>query len=59
MVVSLDADTAQPYLRGETLEAAGPDGWALVAVDDWPLGWGRRVGGIVKNFYPKGLRLMG
>ena len=51
--------TAQPYLRGETLEAAGPDGWALVAVDDWPLGWGRRVGGIVKNFYPKGLRLMG
>jgi NOL1/NOP2/sun family putative RNA methylase len=59
MTIPLDSDAAERYLRGETWPMAGPDGWALVTVDGWPLGWGRRVGGIVKNFYPKGLRLVG
>lgn len=44
------------YLRGETLAIEGPDGWALVTVNGWPIGWGRRISGVVKNFYPKGLR---
>ena len=44
------------YLRGETFEAEGADGWCIVFVDGISLGWGKRVGGVVKNHYPKGLR---
>jgi NOL1/NOP2/fmu family ribosome biogenesis protein len=42
------------YLRGESLPSGGAPGWALVTVDGWPLGWGKRVQGVVKNHYPKG-----
>ena len=45
------------YLRGESLALPGPAGWTLVAVDGFPLGWGKRVAGVVKSHYPKGLRL--
>ena len=46
------------YLRGETFEFDGKDGWCLVCVDGISLGWGKRVNGVVKNHYPKGLRKM-
>ncbi|HEX6291960.1 MAG TPA: RsmF rRNA methyltransferase first C-terminal domain-containing protein [Herpetosiphonaceae bacterium] len=59
LTVSLKTGEAERYLRGETFEHQGADGWALITVNGWPLGWGRRVGGVVKNFYPKGLRWMG
>lgn len=42
------------YLRGEPLPSEGEPGWTLVAVDGWPLGWGKRVQGMVKNHFPKG-----
>jgi NOL1/NOP2/sun family putative RNA methylase len=44
----------QSYLAGETIPSDGTPGWTLVTVDGWPLGWGKRVQGIVKNHYPKG-----
>lgn len=44
------------YLRGETLAAAGPDGWTLLTVRELGLGWGKRVQGVLKNHYPKGWR---
>ena len=44
------------YLQGQAIEAPGSPGWVLIAVAGFPLGWGRRVGTIVKNAYPKGLR---
>jgi NOL1/NOP2/fmu family ribosome biogenesis protein len=44
------------YLRGEAIRAPGSPGWTLVTVDGFPLGWGKRVGDVVKNHYPKGLR---
>jgi len=47
---------AQAYLRGETVPVAGEDGWTLVAVDSYPLGWGKVVSGRLKSHYPKGLR---
>jgi NOL1/NOP2/fmu family ribosome biogenesis protein len=47
------------YLRGETLASASDDGWTLVTVDGFPLGWAKRVGGRLKSHYPKGLRLSG
>lgn len=44
------------YLRGETLVSTGEDGWTMVTVDGFPLGWGKRVAGRLKSHYPKGLR---
>jgi len=46
------------YWRGETLSTDGDRGWLLVAVDGYPFAWGKEVKGTVKNFYPKGLRLL-
>jgi NOL1/NOP2/sun family putative RNA methylase len=45
------------YLRGETLSTGEDRGWLIITVDGYPLGWGKEVKGIVKNFYPKGLRI--
>ncbi len=56
LVLPADAPELAAYLRGETLVNAGEDGWTLVAVDGFPLGWGKRTGGRLKSHYPKGLR---
>jgi len=44
------------YLRGEAVPNEGNDGWTLVCVDGYALGWAKRVGGRLKSHYPKGLR---
>lgn len=44
------------YLAGESISNVGQDGWVLVTVDGYPLGWGKRVQNVIKNFYPHGLR---
>ena len=44
------------YLRGETLPTAC-SGWTLVTVEGLGLGWGKGVRGVLKNHYPKGLRI--
>ena len=50
------------YLRGETLllepeEATREKGWILVCVDQYALGWGKLVNGVLKNKYWSGWRL--
>ncbi|MED1467931.1 RsmF rRNA methyltransferase first C-terminal domain-containing protein [Bacillus salipaludis] len=45
------------YLKGETLTTGNDRGWMLVTIDDYPLGWGKEAKGVLKNFYPKGLRI--
>lgn len=42
------------YLKGETVEADGKDGWTLVCVDGYPLGWAKRQAGRLKNKYAVG-----
>lgn len=44
------------YLAGEDMPQSGPDGWVLIAVDGFGMGWGKRVGGRIKNHYPHYLR---
>ncbi|HCT91968.1 MAG TPA: SAM-dependent methyltransferase [Lachnospiraceae bacterium] len=49
------------YLKGETLqvvsgECARENGWQLVCVDGYPLGWGKLVNGILRNKYLSGWR---
>ncbi|MEE1113644.1 MAG: RsmB/NOP family class I SAM-dependent RNA methyltransferase [Eubacterium sp.] len=43
------------YLRGETIELTDADsvqaGWCLVCAGNYPVGWGKCTGGIVKNKY--------
>jgi NOL1/NOP2/sun family putative RNA methylase len=51
------ADALKRYLQGYELESQGEDGWLVITVAGFPLGWGRRSKGIVKNAYPKGSRL--
>jgi NOL1/NOP2/fmu family ribosome biogenesis protein len=47
----------QAYLGGETIPSDGTPGWTLVTVDGWPLGWGKRVQGNLKNHYPRGWQI--
>lgn len=56
--VNLTVEESEKYLRGETVETEKENGWCLVCVDGYPLGWGKITSGIVKNHFPKGLRLM-
>ncbi|WP_026679076.1 MULTISPECIES: RsmF rRNA methyltransferase first C-terminal domain-containing protein [Fictibacillus] len=51
-----DDDAWKKYLRGETLETGKDRGWMAVTIENFPLGWGKETKGILKNFYPKGLR---
>jgi NOL1/NOP2/fmu family ribosome biogenesis protein len=62
----LDLPSAQPggkhsplqaYLSGETIPSDGAPGWTLVTVDGWPLGWGKRVQGTLKNHYTHGWQI--
>jgi len=53
---SAESSDLLAYLRGETLVSAGEDGWMVVTVDGFSLGWGKRVAGRLKSRYPKGLR---
>lgn len=55
------------YLHGETLQPDASDGntnhrtilpgWTLVCYENYPLGWAKASQGILKNHYPKGLRI--
>lgn len=59
---SLDCsyEDACRYLQGETISC--PDtwkGWTLVCYEGCTLGWGKARNGLLKNHYPKGLRIQG
>ncbi len=62
-VISLSSDDARiiKYLKGETLELpefknSHSNGWVLVCVDGYPLGWGKYDGYTLKNKYLAGWR---
>ncbi|NWN98400.1 MAG: RsmF rRNA methyltransferase first C-terminal domain-containing protein, partial [Bacillus sp. (in: Bacteria)] len=57
--LSLEGEDWQRYLKGETLKGTGQyKGWVLMTINGFPLGWGKESNGIIKNLYPKGLRIM-
>lgn len=56
--LSFDDARVEQYLHGEMIEGDVGNGWCLVCVDGYPLGLGKAVNGVVKNHYPKGLRMV-
>ncbi len=53
----LSLEQATAYLRGETVPC-DQKGYGVVTVEGVPLGWIKSSGGIGKNHYPKGLRIL-
>lgn len=53
-------ELAEPmrYLRGEAVNAKAQKGWVLVTVEGCSAGWAKASQGMLKNHYPKGLRLL-
>jgi len=58
-IISFSADSKElaKYLRGETLNG-NINGYLAVCVDNNPIGWAKGSQGIIKNHYPKYLRLL-
>lgn len=54
--LSIDDGRVEKYFCGETLEGEVANGWCLVCVDGFPVGWAKGVNGTLKNHFPKGLR---
>ena len=50
-VINFDSNSseAERYLKGESFDVQAGDGWALACVDGYPLGWGKVIGGRMKN----------
>ena len=52
----LGSERIARYLHGDTLHVPGPDGWVLITVAGFALGWGKRVGNVIKNHFPHAMR---
>lgn len=62
---SADDKNVIRYLKGETIQpdayacqSVKADGWQLVCVDGYPLGWGKLSKGVLKNKYLAGWRMV-
>jgi NOL1/NOP2/sun family putative RNA methylase len=55
---SLKSDDVQTmkYLHGEVLPSEGENGWTMISVDGYPLGWAKRVQNRLKSHAPKWMR---
>lgn len=54
---SADSKEIMDYLRGDIIHADCEKGWVLVCADGLGLGFGKASNGVIKNHYPKGLRV--
>ncbi len=56
LMLSADDERVERYLKGETIfveagECKSENGWQLVCVEHFSLGWGKLVNGVLKNKY--------
>jgi NOL1/NOP2/sun family putative RNA methylase len=56
--LTIDLEQWQKYVAGETIMLPGNAGWVILRVEEIPVGFGKQVQGVVKNFFPKGLRFI-
>ena len=54
--IELTSEEAKKYLKGETINKKCPNGYAFVSYQGINLGVCYSLNGVLKNFYPKGLR---
>ncbi len=56
---SSDSLEIRQYLNGQTLRCSDKSGkgWTLVTVDGYSIGWAKQANTMLKNHYPKGLRI--
>ena len=65
-----DSSEIKSYLNGQTMKITDDmsdsssgqvkkdsKGWALITTDGYSIGWAKAAGGMLKNHYPKGLRI--
>ena len=55
--LAADSEEIRGDLSGQTFPAEGDKGWYLITVDGYSIGWGKLAGTVMKNHYPKGLRI--
>jgi NOL1/NOP2/fmu family ribosome biogenesis protein len=58
VVWAADDPRTAAFLAGQDIPDQGRDGWVLVTIDGYGLGWARRSRGRLKNHYPRFLRLV-
>ena len=51
------SNDALDYLKGMTLKTNNDKGYTLICINDISVGWGKDDNRIIKNLYPKGLRV--
>ncbi len=58
-VINFDSNSSEviKYLSGETINYPGNKHFTLITVDHFSLGWVKQVDSVLKNYYPKGLRI--
>ena len=53
--IPADSPLIKAYMHGETIPSQ-KNGWCLITVDGYSIGWGKGDKNVLKNHYPKGLR---
>ena len=56
--LTLDDNRVEKFLHGVEIECGKLKGFIRLNLDGIPLGFGKASGGMLKNYYPKGLRKM-
>jgi NOL1/NOP2/sun family putative RNA methylase len=56
--LSSDSLDVRKYLKGESIFYDGENGFNLVLVDSYPLGFGKLINGVLKNKYPTSWRML-
>lgn len=54
---NIDSPELKKYMLGDVLNGS-KNGWCVITVNGYPVGWGKCSGGTIKNHYPKALRLL-
>ena len=55
-IAECDKTSVNKYLAGEVIPC-NENGWCAVTYNGFVLGWGKADGSVIKNHYPKGLRI--
>ena len=51
-----DSNEVKEYLKGNVIDYDEKNGWILICVNGFSLGFGKLSNNVIKNHYPKGLR---